>query len=73
MEISLKNYIYEKVKHAKNISDVDLINDLSKKGTTITMSTLNKILLSLEIIGLITVRWTGKDKRRIDILESKDN
>ena len=69
----MKNYIYEKVKHAKNISDVDLINDLSKKGTTITMSTLNKILLSLEIMGLITVRWTGKDKRRIEILESKDN
>ncbi len=69
----MKNYIYEKVKHAKNISDVDLINDLSKKGTTITMSTLNKILLSLEIMGLITVRWTGKYKRRIEILESKDN
>ena len=30
---------------------------------------LDKILMQLEILGLITVRWVSKEKRRIEIVE----
>jgi len=65
----LKNVVYEKIKQAKNITDVDLLNDLTKSGFDVTMSILNKILLKLEILGLISVTWVGKDKRRIEAIE----
>jgi len=65
----LKNVIYEKIKQAKNITDADLLNDLNKNGFDIAMSTLNRILLKLEILGLISVTWVGKDKRRIEVIE----
>lgn len=64
-----KNVVYEKIKQAKNITDVDLLNDLSKSGFDVTMSMLNKVLLKLEILGLISVSWVGKDKRRIEVVE----
>jgi len=65
----LKNAVYEKIKQAKNLTDVDLLNDLTKNGFDVTMSTLNRILLKLEILGLISVTWVGKDKRRIEVIE----
>jgi arginine repressor len=65
----LKNVVYEKIKQAKNITDVDLLNDLNKSGFDVTMSTLNRILLKLEILGLISVTWLSKDKRRIEAIE----
>jgi arginine repressor len=65
----LKNVVYEKIKQAKNITDVDLLNDLNKSGFDVTMSTLNRILLKLEILGLISVTWLSKDKRRIEAVE----
>jgi len=65
----LKNVVYEKIKQARNLTDVDLLNDLTKSGFEVTMSTLNRILLKLEILGLISVTWVGKDKRRIEAIE----
>lgn len=69
MKPPLKNVVYEKIKQAKNITDVDLLNDLNKSGFDVTMSTLNRILLKLEILGLISVTWLSKDKRRIEAIE----
>ncbi len=69
MKPPLKNVVYEKIKQAKNLTDVDLLNDLNKSGFDVTMSTLNKVLLKLEILGLISVTWVGKDKRRIEAIE----
>jgi DNA-binding PadR family transcriptional regulator len=65
----LKNVVYEKIKQVKNITDVDLLNDLSKNGFDVNMSMLNKVLMKLEILGLISVSWVGKDKRRIEVVE----
>ena len=70
MKYHLKNHIYERVKQAKNVVDTDLLVELNKNGWNISMMDLNKILLQLEIVGLITVHWMGKDKRRIEIVES---
>ncbi|MEM1994713.1 MAG: hypothetical protein QXW32_04475 [Nitrososphaerales archaeon] len=69
MRFLLKNYVYEKIKQARSITDVDLLNELVKNGFDVNMSMLNKVLLKLEILGLISVSWVGKDKRRIEFIE----
>ncbi len=61
--------IYERIKDEKNILDVDLLTELNKNGQNLAMEELNKVLLQFEILGLITVRWVGKDRRRIEIAE----
>jgi hypothetical protein len=68
LRYSLRNYVYEKVKQVNNIVDIDLLNEMNKGGVGISMAQLNKILLKLEILGLVTVRWIGKDKRRIELI-----
>ena len=68
MRYSLRNYVYEKVKQVNNIVDIDLLNEMNKGGVGISMAQLNKILLKLEILGVVTVRWIGKDKRRIELI-----
>ena len=35
-----------------------------------TSHELNKALLDLEILGMITVRWVAKEKRRIEFVEA---
>jgi hypothetical protein len=58
--------IYEKIKQAGNMMDSDLVNTLTKDIMHLNESELNKILLDLEIYGLIRVSWVTKDKRRIE-------
>ena len=67
MKIPLKNVVYEKISQKTQITDLDLIKELNKEGWNISMINLNKVLLNLEILGLIFVRWVGKDSRRIEI------
>lgn len=69
MRYPLKNIIYEKLKQQNNILDIDLLNELKKEDSNITMKDLNKALLSLEIMGLVSVKWVRKDARRIEIIE----
>ena len=68
----LKNILYEKIKQHRNILDMDLLSELKKEDQDITMRELNKILMQLEIMGLITVSWVRKDARRVEIIESKE-
>lgn len=66
MKYPLRNLVYEKVKQAGNITDSDLVNALNKDAISLNEADLNKILLDLEIYGLIRVSWVTKDKRRIE-------
>jgi hypothetical protein len=66
MKYPIRNIIYEKIKQAGNMTDSDLINVLTKDTIHLNESELNKILLDLEIYGLIRVSWVTKDKRRIE-------
>jgi len=68
MKYPLRNLIYEKIKQVGNITDSDLVNALSKDTVSLSDADLNKILLDLEIYGLIRVSWVTKDKRRIEII-----
>ncbi|MFN4337090.1 MAG: hypothetical protein ACK4FV_05875 [Candidatus Nitrosocaldus sp.] len=72
MTIPLRNIIYEKIRGARSITDVELINMLGKEGLDFTKAELNKILLDLEILGLVRVGWISKDKRRIEIREMEE-
>jgi hypothetical protein len=68
MKYPVRNVIYEKIKQAGNMMDSDLVNALNKDAIDLNESELNKILLDLEIYGLIRVSWVTKDKRRIEAI-----
>lgn len=67
MKFPLRNLIFEKIKQAGNITDVELLNSLNKEEIQVTDDTFNKVLLDLEIFGLIRVSWIEKYKRRIEV------
>lgn len=52
------------------MTDVELANALTKDGITLAEADLNKVLLDLEIFGLIRVSWVTKEKRRIEVTEA---
>ena len=67
LKYPLRNLILEKIRETNTLTDSDLMNNLEKEGIQITESDVNKILLDLEIFGLIRVNWVSKDKRRIEV------
>lgn len=69
MRYTLRNIVFEKLKQHDNITDAELMNILAKDGVQVTESKFNKILLDLEIFGLIRVGWIAKDKRRIELVK----
>ena len=72
MTLPLKNIVFEKIKQEKSLTDSELSKALSKDGYIIAEDRFNKILLSLEIIGVIKVSWLTKDTKRIEIVTEKE-
>jgi len=68
MKYPIRNLIYEKIRQARNTTDSDLMNALTKEGITLAESEFNKTLLDLEIYGLVRVSWVTKEKRRIELV-----
>jgi hypothetical protein len=68
MNYPLRTVVFEKIRQYGNITDQDLINSLSKDNIITVDDDVNKILLDLEIYGLIQVTWITKDKKRIEIV-----
>lgn len=52
-----------------NMTDKELLTALQRDGEDISMRDLNKVLMQLEILGLITIRWQTKDTRRIETVK----
>ena len=50
-----------------NKTDVELYKSLTKDGLNLPEDKFNKLLLDLEILGLIKVAWFTKDERRIEV------
>jgi len=69
MRTPLKFAAYEWLKEEKSASDDELLAALNKNGGKCSTNELNKILLHLEILGLVSIRWIAKDKRRIEVVE----
>lgn len=68
MAIPIRNTVFDKIKEVNRLTDVELFKSLVKDGHVIANDRFNKILLDLEILGLITVSWITKDERRIEIV-----
>ncbi len=69
MRPPLRFAVLELIKEKKHSTDDELL-DLLSKTETYSMHELNKALLDLEILGMITVRWVAKEKRRIEFVEA---
>jgi hypothetical protein len=69
MRYPIRNIVYEKIKQSNTITDSELSSLLSKEGINLDLSEINKILLDLEIYGLLKVSWISKDKRRIELIK----
>tara|TARA_B110000014_G_scaffold264273_1_gene264548 strand:+ start:7641 stop:7940 length:300 start_codon:yes stop_codon:yes gene_type:complete len=74
MTIMLRNKILEKVQQSEGLTDKELLKMLSK-DEVILENEFNKILLDLEIKGLISVSWLTKDTKRIEYItiETEDD
>ena len=68
MTIPLRNTIYEKIKEVNSLTDIELYKSLTKDGLNLPEDKFNKLLLDLEILGLIKVAWFTKDERRIEVI-----
>ena len=68
MTIPLKNIVFEKVKESGSLTDGELSKALIKEGYVIPEDRFNKILLDLEILGLVKVGWLTKDTRRVEVV-----
>ena len=75
MAIPIRNTVFDKIKEAGSLTDVELYKRLTKDGHVLAEDRFNKILLDLEILGLINVSWITKDERRIEvfIVEEEDD
>ncbi|HKT22902.1 MAG TPA: hypothetical protein VJR06_09890 [Nitrososphaerales archaeon] len=69
MRYPLRYAAFEWIKEKKSATDDDLLEALNKNGSKCSPDELDKILMQLEILGLITVRWVSKDKRRVEFQE----
>ncbi len=68
MAIPLRNTIFDKIKEVGSLTDVELYKILVKEGYVLPEDKFNKLLLDLEILGLITVVWITKEERRIEVV-----
>ena len=72
MTVKYKNIVIDKIKELGSITDKTLAKKLVKDGYQLSDDLFNKILLDLEIMGLINVNWLTKDTRRIEIVSSRE-
>ena len=72
MTVKYKNIVIDKVKETGSITDKALAKKLVKDGYNLSDDLFNKILLDMEIMGLINVNWLTKDTRRIAIVSKQE-
>ncbi|MGD9533699.1 MAG: hypothetical protein AB7V56_08010 [Candidatus Nitrosocosmicus sp.] len=69
MNYPIRNVIFERIKRLGGVTtDLDLINSLQKDNISILEDDFNKVLLDLEIFGLIRVGWITKERKRIELI-----
>jgi len=72
VNMPLKNIIYDIIKENVSLTDSELSKKLTKDEVLVPEDKFNKLLLDLEILGLIKVSWLTKDTRRIEIVTEKE-
>jgi hypothetical protein len=68
MAIPIRNTVFDKITEAGSLTDVELYKILTKNEFILPEDKFNKILLDLEILGLIKVAWMTKEERRIEVI-----
>ena len=66
MAAPMRNTVYDIIAAAGSLTDEELAKALLKADHNVPSDRLNKVLLDLEILGLITVTWFAKDTRKIE-------
>jgi hypothetical protein len=69
LKYPLRFAAFEWLREKKRATDDDLLEALNKNGSRCSSDDMDKLLMQLEINGLVTVRWVGKDKRQIEFVE----
>jgi hypothetical protein len=69
MKPPLRYQVLEYVKEKKAATD-DEIMDFLKKSDSYSIHELNKCLMDLEILGVVSIRWVAKEKRRVEFVET---
>jgi len=72
LTVKYKNIVIDKIKELGSITDKVLVKRLVKDGYNLSDDLFNKILLDMEIMGLINVNWLTKDTRRIAIVSKQE-
>jgi hypothetical protein len=72
LTVKYKNIVIDKIKELGSITDKALAKKLIKDGYNLSDDLFNKILLDMEIMGLINVSWLTKDTRRIAIVSKQE-
>jgi len=72
MAIPIRNTVFDKIKETGSLTDSELSKALIKDGFVLAEDRFNKILLDLEIMGLVQVTWLTKDTRRIEVITEKE-
>jgi len=72
LTVKYKNIVIDKIKELGSITDKTLAKKLIKDGYQLSDDLFNKILLDMEIMGLINVIWLTKDTRRIAIVSKQE-
>jgi len=72
LTVKYKNIVIDKIKELGSITDKTLAKNLIKDGYNLSDDLFNKILLDMEIMGLINVSWLTKDTRRIAIVSKQE-
>ena len=72
MTVKYKNIVIDKIKELGSITDKTLAKKLIKDGYHLSDDLFNKILLDVEIMGLVKVNWLTKDTRRIAIVSKQE-
>lgn len=66
-----RNRVFDMVQTAGSLTDAELAKALTKAETGISGAAMDKILLDLEILGLVNVAWITKDTRRIEVVKEE--
>jgi len=72
LTVKYKNIVIDKIKESGSITDKTLAKKLIKDGYNLSDDLFNKILLDMDIMGLINVNWLTKDTRRIAIVSKQE-
>jgi arginine repressor len=68
----LKNMVFDIIKENVSLTDDELSKKLTKEGLLVPEDKFNKLLLDLEIMGLVKVSWLTKDSRRVEVVTEKE-